>query len=570
MTQLNTYPSQPARPVRSLLSLALPLVLLMTTLALLPGAALAQPDEDNTFSEVIDVRVINLEVVVEEKGSRVFDLQPEDFELTVDGREVPIEYFTEVVGGVAASRRGTTSDATVPAQVPGEPVATSYLLFIDDYFSLKRDRNRVLDSMIEQLPNVRPVDQMAIVAFDGKRVDMLSNWTSSVNALTRTLEDAKGRPADGLLRLAEQRALRSQEELEAAGLSLRGLDSDNGVTSFGNLSAEEEFYAQKIASEVERAVMGATATLRSFAQPQGRKVMLLLSGGWPADPVRYVTADPIRATPEVRRVRGDRYIEPLSETANRLGYTIYPVDVPGIQSVGADAGFSDIDSAVIGRRLSDQRENENQATLYQLASQTGGKALTNSLRDVALERVVADIQSYYWIGFTPSWKGDDSVHDVKVKVRDRKYKIRTRKGFSDLSRATEVNMMVESALRFGSAPGGIPLAAEVGRGKSAGWGKREVPLKVAIPLDALTFLPTADGYRAQAELRVAVLDDDGETADIPVIPIELKAARPPQAGEALPYETALKMRNKPHDLVVSIYDNASGRILSAKLEVKAK
>ena len=65
-----------------------------------------------------------------------------------------------------------------------------------------------------------------------------------------------------------------------------------------------------------------------------------------------------------------------------------------------------------------------------------------------------------------------------------------------------------------------------------------------------------------------MLDEDGESADIPVIPLDLKASRPPLAGEALPYETALKMRNKAHNLVVSIYDNASGRILSAKLEVR--
>ena len=297
--------------------------------------------------------------------------------------------------------------------------------------------------------------------------------------------------------------------------------------------------------------------------------MLLLSGGWPSDPVRYVIADPVRDTAQTRLGQETRQlIEPLAETANRLGYTIYPVDVPGIEPSGVDASATTLEAASFRRFASDQRERENQASLFHLAQRTGGKAMVNSLRDVAFERVVSDIQSYYWIGFTPSWKGDDSVHDVKVRVRDRKLKIRTRENFSDLSRSTEVNMMVESALRFGGAPGGIPLTAEVGRGKSAGWGKRQVPLRVDIPLDALTFLPTADGYRAQAELRVAVLDKDGESAEIPVIPLDLKASRPPVEGEALPYETALKMRNKAHDLVVSIYDNASGRILSAKLEVR--
>ncbi|MDA8017017.1 MAG: VWA domain-containing protein [Thermoanaerobaculia bacterium] len=534
--------------------------------ATVPAFAQQEAEVDTQFSEVIDVRVINLEVVVEDDGVRVHGLQPQDFELTVDGREVPIEYFTEVVGGVATARQGSTADATVPAQVPGEVVATSYLLFIDDHFSISRDRDRVLDHLIEQLPNIRPSDQMAVVAYDGKKVDMLSNWSSSVNALTRTLREAKDRPADGLLRLAERQGFRTDQELITEGLSFGNWFYESSLGE-RQITAEEEYWVQRTEARVRRAVMAATATLRSFAQPRGRKVMLLLSGGWPSDPVSYIVADPNRVSTN-RVLRGNELVGPLAKTANLLGYTIYPVDVPGLEPDGVDVSVPTTAAGDFRRLNSESQERENQFTLHQLASETGGKAMVNSLRDVALERVVADLQSYYWIGFTPSWKGDDSVHDVKVKVRDRKYKIRSRKNFSDLSRTTEVNMMVESALRFGGAPGGIPLAAEVGRGKKAGWGKRQVPLRIAIPLDALTFLPTADGFEARAELRVAVLDESGGTADIPVIPIELTSQRPPRQGEALPYETAIKMRNQAHDLVVSIYDNASGRILSAKLEVK--
>ena len=43
------------------------------------------------------------------------------------------------------------------------------------------------------------------------------------------------------------------------------------------------------------------------------------------------------------------------------------------------------------------------------------------------------------------------------------------------------------------------------------------------------------------------------------------AARP---GTVLRYETSLKLRRKPHDLVVAVYDLASGAILSSALEVE--
>ena len=49
------------------------------------------------FDEVIDVRVVNLEVVVTDRsGNRVTGLGPEDFELFVDRRAQDIQYFSEV------------------------------------------------------------------------------------------------------------------------------------------------------------------------------------------------------------------------------------------------------------------------------------------------------------------------------------------------------------------------------------------------------------------------------------------------------------------------------------------
>ncbi len=62
----------------------------------------------------------------------------------------------------------------MPALAPGAAVGTSYLVFIDDFFTRPPDRDRVIDGLIEQLPNLTPQDRMAIVAYDGKKVDMLT------------------------------------------------------------------------------------------------------------------------------------------------------------------------------------------------------------------------------------------------------------------------------------------------------------------------------------------------------------------------------------------------------------
>ncbi|MEM9596198.1 MAG: VWA domain-containing protein [Acidobacteriota bacterium] len=541
--------------------------LLLTALLGGTGTAVAQ-DSDDLFGEVIDVRVMNLEVVVTEDGARVHGLGPEDFVLEVDGEQVPIEYFTEVVGGTATVRTGA-GDATVPALAPGEPVGTSYLLFIDEFFSIARDRDQVLDGFIEQLPNLTPADRMAIIAYDGKNIEMLSNWSQSVPGITSILRRAKARPAYGLQRRAERRSFETRTEVESLGfVAGRGNITNNPLQR--SLLIEEEQFARQVSSQVQNAVMAASSALRSFANPPGRKAMILLSGGWPGDPAMWVAGDPVRAVNYNGVDRGQRLLDPLAQTANRLGYSLYTVDVPGISDFDGEASFATVGEANIRRQERFEREREEESALIQLAERTGGKALLNSTNRDAFERTVADTRSYYWLGFTPTWKGDDSNHRVEVRVLRKGLKTRTRKDFTDLSRSSEVSMMVESALRFGDPPSAAPLKVQVGRGKRAGWGKRDVPLAVRIPLDSVAFLPTAEGFEAKVELRVAVLDEGGNTSDIPVIPLDLQAQREPVTDDYTVFETSLRMRNQQHDLVVSIYDRTSGKILSTKVQVASK
>src|SRR6185295_7496294 len=79
---------------RSLLRLALAACVLSSlTLA-------ARAEQPPTFGEAVDVRVVNVEVVVTDRdGNRVPNLLPADFRLRMDGEEVPIEYFSEIQEG---------------------------------------------------------------------------------------------------------------------------------------------------------------------------------------------------------------------------------------------------------------------------------------------------------------------------------------------------------------------------------------------------------------------------------------------------------------------------------------
>jgi VWFA-related protein len=542
-----------------------PAGLLSVSLTLAPSQPLAaQEPLPGVFSDVIDVRVVNVEAVVtDRRGNRVSGLAAADFRLLVDGDEVPIDYFSEVLGGQAVEAGGVPADAPqgLPSLVPGEPVGTSYLVFVDDFFPVQRDRNRVLEALAQQVPLLNPEDRMALVAFDGRKLTMLSSWSQSQAALERAIKEAIRRPAGGLERLAEQRKfLAGRAFATFERLVLTGGDP------FQRLTPEERFYAELLIDQVKRLVSGASATLRSFAQPPGRKVMILLSGGWPFDPVQVSALDQRFAVLDSELDRGDELFRPLSDTANLLGYTLYPVDVPGLEGTGPDAGVAEAPD--LGSVSALSPEQEAHYSLTYLAAKTGGRALLNARRINALGEAASDTRSYYWLGFTPRRSRDGKGHRIEVEVRRPDLKIRSRRGFLDFSRQAEVSAMVESTLLFGSAPSRGALPVEVGKPKPAGVGRMEAPLHLAIPVDAITVLPVGGRFVSELELRIAVLDEEGNQAEIPVIPLRLDGQAEPEPGGVIRYDTSVKLRKRRHEVVVALYDPASGRILSNRVEVK--
>ena len=181
--------------------------LLATLCLLLPTSTWAQQQSTLPgFSEVIDVRVVNLEVVVTDRaGNRIHGLSPEDFVLRVDGQEVAIDYFSEIQEGTTQAQPSSGSVPSVPSLEPGTRLRTNYLIFVDDFFAIARDRNRVLDRLQQDLELSSPRDRFAIVAFDGKKLDLISSWTSDHQELRTALDLARARKAYGQQRMAELR-----------------------------------------------------------------------------------------------------------------------------------------------------------------------------------------------------------------------------------------------------------------------------------------------------------------------------------------------------------------------------
>jgi hypothetical protein len=301
--------------------------------------------------------------------------------------------------------------------------------------------------------------------------------------------------------------------------------------------------------------------MRAFANPPGRKVLLLLSGGWPFSIQGFVQPDsttaPSRQVPE-----GEELLRPLSSTANLLGYTVYPVDVPGHQTLAADAAEP---SPGANQSL---REQEVEGTLEFLAQETGGKPIRNSNRTVALAEASTDTRSYYWLGFTPTWEGNDKRHKVDVDVLRPGLEVRSRTNFLDLSKKAEVSMMLESALLFGSLPNAVAMPLKLGPPAVQKKKKTlELAITLGLPVDSLTIVPVDGKFVAQAELRIAASSKDGNTSEIPVIPLNLKSDTPPRPGGFVRYDTKVTLRGDANHLVIALYDPLSGKLATAESDI---
>ena len=242
------------------------------------------------FSDTIDVRVVNVEVVVTDRdGNRVQGLQVGDFELLVDGEPVPIGYFTEIddgtVRGATEQRIDEEAMPAVPSLEPDEPVRTNYLVFIDEYFAVRKQRDRVLKRLERDLAELGPHDQVALVAFDGRNVARLTDWTGARDELRDAFSEARKRKALGLMRRADiDPAAVAPDPPGAAASGPLAPDTVGGVESAPALNSVRRVATalnlSKRERAIQRSVLAATATVRSFADPPGRKAMLVLTDGW--------------------------------------------------------------------------------------------------------------------------------------------------------------------------------------------------------------------------------------------------------------------------------------------------
>lgn len=519
------------------------------------GAASGQ--QPPSFTEEVEVRVMDIDVVVSGRDGRpVTDLRREDFTIRIDGKPVPIDYFARVdEGTIHAPDLATASPDQVLAAYRrgGEAfVPRHFLMYVDVGHLAPNARKRGLEALRDLVTRMGPDDRGRVILFD-RRAKELTEWTSSKETLFSALTRIE-KAGVGMSRLLTER--QTLREIDASPRRSREFLVRN--------------YAEQERAEIRDLLQDVGAELATLAPLAGKKAFLFVSGGFDFQPgyamASYALGPASVISLDSRNVSQE--LDAIARRANASEVTFYTVDARGLEAEGLSA--SNDDPLLSRPGVSFLARQDSQQGLVYLARETGGLALLNS-NDLqgGLARVYRDTSVYYSIGVTLTKLPASAYEDVRVDVNRPGVTVRARRGYALRSDDDRARDRMQAALRTNLSYAGIPVTLQTSVPSRKG-SRYSLPISVTFPVSGLTFSGDASGRRAAADVYIAAMDDSGRMSEISKQ--EATFTLPPGADETTPlvYSAALTTRKGNHRIVVSIRDRVTGRMGTAKADLRVE
>jgi VWFA-related protein len=543
-----------------------------TALTICAAAALSQQRTEPlpTFSESVEVRVLNLDVDVSDgKGNPVTDLKREDFTLKIGGKAVPIDYFALVDDGTlhAPDLATATPEQTLVTYKKGDEayVPRNFLIYVDLGYLPAGLRNRSLNAIRDLATRLGPNDALRVVVFN-RSPSVLVDWTTSKETAMAALSQIETKGV-GMSRLQDQ--TQAIAMIDGMGQGRRNVSSRMQIA---------RQYGQEVGAEIETMIASIQSELVTLTPLNGKKAFLFLSGGFEYQP-GYVMAQyaagslPTLNNMNVRDI--STRLTAMIQRANADQITFYTVDATGLTGDGTPAseGSPATNVLAIEQRpnLRFQAQQDRQNGLQQMATETGGIALLNTNDfQKGLSRIYQQVSSYYTLGVTLSKLGLTGYQDIKVTVNRPGVTVRARKGFEPLSESQKVanraRATMETDLSYNAIPATIQTAPATQDKKYY-----VLPITVMIPASALTFVPDGDKEVARAEFYIGSTDDKGGSSDLnrqeTTFQIPLGKAK---SDAMLRYAAQLQTKKGNYRIVVNVRDSASGRMGTARANVRVE
>ncbi|MGH9361700.1 MAG: VWA domain-containing protein, partial [Thermoanaerobaculia bacterium] len=244
---------------------------------LFAAAASAQPPPLPGFAATTEVRVVNVEVrAFDDHGRPVTDLRREEFRIYENGREVPISHFFSSAAPREAEPVAAPSPPTAPeaAAAPATPLHVAIL--VDNVHlgaAHRATAHRYVANFAET--SLPPEAQVMLASYDGglnvrlgfgePRARLSAALTGMSWVMAMGMQSERGlRDALEMIRWRQQAAIESPEGPCPRAL----LDLARA-------------YAEPKQEEVEHAIAALALLVDALAGLPGRKVVLLVSDGFP-------------------------------------------------------------------------------------------------------------------------------------------------------------------------------------------------------------------------------------------------------------------------------------------------
>ena len=392
----------------------------------------------------VNVGVVQTDVMVFDKqGHFVPDLKKEQFELRLDGKVQPIEFFEMISAGSRHDEETWTKETDMPASVTPRSVASNpnpgrtLLFFVDDLHLSADSTIRSRSALVGLLnTSMGPNDKVAVLTASGQlgSAQVLSNDKAALLASLEKLnyrssgaEDLQYPPmTENQAHLLEQNDRRVLSYFVSA-IVRRPVDLDRSLLgereindAIATTMKRAAALAEWSASLGEKSLVSLRNLLRSAEALPGRKIVFFLSDGF-----------------VLQTQRGDivARIGELTTAAAHAGIVVYTLDTRGLVVGLSDAKRPDF--AGLSARSGSNEDAAPMDALNALAADTGGKFLknTNAL-DTALITTLAEVSRYYLLGWAidPDKLRPGKYSTIKASIKGRSdLNVRVRQGSLDLS-----------------------------------------------------------------------------------------------------------------------------------------
>ncbi len=534
----------------------LSIALIVAALATLARAQVIKP---GGLAAEVEVHVVNVDVsVTDRSGKPVLDLTKDDFEIFEDGKPQKVTNFAVIHG--ASPAPGTLTRTTQPQAAPER---RRILLIVDNNYIGVIDRNKALDA-IEKYLSDNSFDSDWALCSIGHTAEMVQSFTQDKTLIHAAFDRLRHMQSSEEAHKID-RSILSERMPYRPTLSEMVTSDENHKAKVQFSSREQTFRNLMTMENTARAVVD---TARAYAAEDGKKFILLLTGGMEQN-TTFSAFD--NGDPELRELQQQTQVvtDAMVREANGANFTI---DIINARPHGMAAPQHDVANRSSGTTnaglLHDPGNNPIDVSNVDsiplsIALGTGGVYLPSSDIHASLATIDELTSNYYSLGYSPDHSGDRQYHAISVKVKRHGVRVENRVGYFDETPEDRLEAMLRVRTKFDEGFGSIPVKVEVGKA-TEGEHDLILPVTSAMPLARVTVVPQDQNFAGRIHVYCSVFDENGRNVGFShqAQKITMTADQVSSAGD---FRYTMKVLLKPgtFTIVVTVRDELSNEIGSA-------